>query len=240
MSTETAAVVAPDNVNPVGENTDLQEGKTTEQAELKEPEPAQETEAEREAKHQAKLEKRFSKLTKRTYQAEARAELLEREIQSLRGKPEQNGDVKESDDIDSIVERKLAAREQEKLAKDFTARSLSLLERASVEGDFDVDDFIRLPQGAADAVVETDNPKLLAYLQNNPEEIERLSELSYQRQAVEIGKLEAKLSAPAVVKKSAAPQPIKPIAAKTASGNEYRADMSDADYAAWRRANSKR
>ena len=78
------------------------------------------------------------------------------------------------------------------------------------------------------AVVESDAAgKLMAYMAGNPDEVARISALSPYRQAVEIGKLETKVTSGPKV--SAAPPPIKTIGGsasstktiETATGDEY-------------------
>jgi hypothetical protein len=232
MSTENqAAVVAESNTT----NTDAElqkvegvEAKTTEPADVS-PEPAQESAEEREAKKAAKLEARFARLTREKYELKARLDAMERYNQ-----PKANPQSDESGtDIESLIERKVNEREAKKAEEAFFNKSKTLLEKAAEVGDFDIDDFIPLPHGAADAVVELENPKVLAHLQNNPDEIERLSKMSYARQMAEIGRLEAKLSQPAVVKKSSAPAPITPLSGKKTGELEYRPDMTNEEYDKW-------
>lgn len=200
------------------------------------PEPTQEEKAEAEQKAEKRRERRERKeFFEMKGELKAKAEFLEREIQRLQqGKQQSQPQLDENDpDFEAIVEKKLAEREAKKAAESFFNKSKTLLERAAEEGDFDVDEFIPLPRGAADAIVELDNPKLVAYLQKNPEEIQRLSQLSPARQAVEVGKLELKLAAQPTVKKSGAPAPIAPITAKKSGASEYRPDMTDEEYNKW-------
>jgi hypothetical protein len=57
---------------------------------------------------------------------------------------------------------------------------------------------------------------------------------------VEIGKLEAKLSAaPAPAKKSGAPAPISPVAGNKSGSIEYSPDMSPDEYKKWSDAQHK-
>lgn len=70
------------------------------------------------------------------------------------------------------------------------------------------------------ALVETDNPSEVTYfLGKNPSEAERISKLPQLRKAVELGKIDAKLSTPALKKTTSAPAPISPVGGtKTATG----------------------
>ena len=173
---------------PVSDQPADTEVKATEPAAIENPQPAEETAESKEEKRQAKLEKRFSQLTKRAYAAEAKAEALER-MYSQQPSKEPQGE--ESTDLEALIEKRLSEREQEKAAKSFAEKSYNLLEKAAEIGQFDIEDFIPIPNGAADAIVELDNPKLVAHLQDNPELIEKLSKMSPRLQAVEIGKLDA-------------------------------------------------
>lgn len=76
---------------------------------------------------------------------------------------------------------------------------------------------------------DMDSQVEIAYtLANNPREAMRISRLSPLRQVAEIGKLEAKLSAPTPAKKqpSKAPQPIKPVGGSKTNSDEI-ADEED-------------
>lgn len=95
-----------------------------------------------------------------------------------------------------------------------------------------------LTDAMRDAIYETDIPARIAYhLAKNPDEARRISALSSARQAVEIGRLEAKLTEakpksdatevpaepapPKPVKEaSKAPEPIKPVGGKATVGDE--------------------
>lgn len=194
-------------------------------AEEKQPEPVQdEAEAERKAQKRAERRER-----KEYYEMKAKTEYLEREIQRLQ--PQKAVDESGEMDLETLIEQKVTEREAKKAADAYFNKSKQILEKAMQE--IDADDYIDVPRGAADAIVELDNPKLLVYLQNNPEEIERLQSLSYGRQMAEMGRLDAKLSAPAAAKKSAAPSPIKPVTGSKTSDVSYREDMSDAEYDKW-------
>lgn len=198
--------------------TETMDAVAVEQKPEETPEPEQEKEPtaeEKEAKRQERLDKRFAKLTRKANEAMERAAALERQLAERGSKPQEDaGD----DDIESVIERKVAEREQRKAAETFHQKSIEILEKAAEIGDFDPEDIILLPKGAADAVVELGKPEVFAYLQNNPEEIERLEKLTPYMQAVEVGKLDAKLSAPKPVKKSTAPTPVQTVQGGKAKG----------------------
>ena len=230
MNTEATLAAEP-------EATETQEAevKATETAEAQ-PEPAQETEVDREAKKAAKLEARFARLTREKYELKARLDAMERYAPQQTQPQAEDGEQ----DIEAIIDRKVQEREQQKQAQSFVEKSQSILEKAAEIGEFDLDDFIPLPRGAADYLVELDNPKLVAHLQNNPEIIDRISKLSDRMQVAEIAKLEVKLSSPAIAKKSGAPAPIKPIGGNQAKLGGYRENMTQAEYEEWRNSTQKR
>lgn len=74
----------------------------------------------------------------------------------------------------------------------------------------------------AEPIQECDNPAaVLFHLATNPEEAERIADLVGHKQAREIWALDAKLkSAPAPKKPSSAPEPIKPVGGKAATGDD--------------------
>ena len=72
----------------------------------------------------------------------------------------------------------------------------TILEKAEDSG-IDLDEFSKLPVSRfmADAIVDSDvSVQLVAYMTENPAEVKRIYSLSEARQAVEIGKIEARLS----------------------------------------------
>lgn len=111
------------------------------------------------------------------------------------------------------------AEEQRKLETQFRERA----QAASKEID-DFEDVMStsdapMTRAMSEAIITSDiGPKIAYHLAKNPDEAERIATLPAARQAAEIGKLEAKLAAepPKEVKKpSAAPDPIKPVGARS-------------------------
>jgi len=96
---------------------------------------------------------------------------------------------------------------------------------------------VSIPMAAA--ILHSENgPELQYYLGKNPSEAERIRQLAPPLQLLELGKIEAKLIAPATSKPavSAAPAPIKPLAGASATASKDRETMSMEEYAAVRRA----
>lgn len=145
---------------------------------------------------------------------------------------------------DRKVEEKLAknreqeaqtrtAEEQRKIEQQFRERAK---ETAKKFEDFDEvmeSSDAPMTKAMAEAILHSDVGAEVAYhLAKNPGEAERIAALPAARQAAEIGRLEAKLSAPAVPtpKPSKAPAPIKPVGGKEVAGD----DMPDpANTKAW-------
>lgn len=224
MTNETAApVAAAEDVKLDAENAE----KVTEQT----PPPVEEK-----VDPQAELEKLHKSYQKRIGRLTRKVGELQGALGSVQKPQAQEAD--DSDDLDAVIERRLQEREQKREAEKYYEKSRSILEKAAEVGDFDLEDFIPLPRGAADAIVELEKPEIFAYLQKNPDEIERLSKLSIARQAAEIGKLELKLSEKPAPKKSGAPAPITPIQG-SAKPSGYRPDMTQAEYEEWRNSTRK-
>lgn len=96
---------------------------------------------------------------------------------------------------------------------------------------------VSVPMAAA--ILHSENgPRLQYYLGKNPQEAQRIRELSPPLQLLELGKLEAKLTAAPAPKPvvSAAPAPIKPISGGSPSSTKDPENMSMEEYAAYRRA----
>ena len=90
------------------------------------------------------------------------------------------------------------------------------------------------------AIMESDiGPKLAYYLANNPEEAEKIARMSPIGAIRTLGRIEERLanSKPAV-KTTDAPPPIKPIGA-SATVSKDPSKMTDAEFAAWRKAQIK-
>ncbi len=131
--------------------------------------------------------------------------------------------------------------QQQKQQVETQSKVQSIFEKAESISTFDRDVFESLPvsEAAAWTIMESDRPELImAHLCQNPQEAERIANLSPARQAAEIGKLEAKLTTVTKETKSVsvskAPEPITPIGNKGASQKEP-SEMSDSEFAVWRK-----
>lgn len=82
---------------------------------------------------------------------------------------------------------------------------------------------LRITDVMAETIQSSDiGPDVAYYLGSNPKEADRISKMSPFLQAKEIGKIEAKLSAEPITKKtSSAPAPIAPVTARTSGSPSY-------------------
>lgn len=118
--------------------------------------------------------------------------------------------------IERLVEEKLSRRSQQEQFKTVVNKTENLYaEAAKVQGfDREVFDSLPLTPTMAQTLAESDSegPKLMAYLCENPGEVERIAKLPAARQAAELGKLEAKATqTKPTVQKPKAPEPINPV-----------------------------
>lgn len=92
------------------------------------------------------------------------------------------------------------------------------------------DEVGQLSDVARRSILESEvGPNLLHYLAKNPDEAERIAELSPVRQVAELGKLETKLS-PAARKASSAPAPITPVGNSGSTSTKKLAEMTQDEF----------
>jgi len=210
------------------ENADQADSEEAEAKKETESAQSEDEEAKEAKKERKRVQRRIDRLTKEKYEKEAENEALRAQLRQ----PDQLRPQGEDEELDlaAVIDQAVTEREQQKAADAFTKKSVGLLEEAATLGDFDLDDFIPLPRGAADAVVELGSAELVVHLQENPDLIDSLEDLSPAMQAVEIGKLEAKLKAPKPVKKSKAPKPIEKVGGGKSPSTGLSDDMSTEDW----------
>lgn len=240
---EDQAGATGDTAPPVAEETVTSEGEKKEQAPAKTftQEDVDGIVQREKAKAEARAERRALKVYRETLERLI-PQQVQRQGDIARPKPE---DFTTTDAyIEALADWKYSEREKarnEQVTKErntsLAARSEALYAEAGKVAGFDREAFDALPftQTIASAVMESDvAPKLMAYMSSNPDEVARIAHLSPARQAAEIGRLEAKLTAETPAPKpSAAPAPIKPVTA-TAGGEKNPSEMTDAEFAAWR------
>lgn len=139
--------------------------------------------------------------------------------------------------IDALTDWKLDQRErgqkqveQQRQVKTLAEKTEKIYAEAEKIPGFDRDDFDSLPLTPVIAQALTDSdvaPKLMAYMAQHPEEVSRIGALSPARQAVEVGKLEVKLTTTAKAPK--APAPIETVTG-AAAGVKSLEKMNAEDY----------
>lgn len=216
---------------------------TASQVEGTEPQSDVETPAEKtftQAELDAILEKKTAKLIRQREQERATRKVYEQQIarvapqQATEGKPqlaqfsdpEQYAEAVSDWKLQQVGRQQQAAHEQQSQGEFNAKRDDLMAELEDAEG-FDLGKFNKLPisRAMAEAIVDSDQSvKLTVHLVAHPEEASRIAALSPARQAAELGKLEAKLSAPTVKKPSNAPAPITPVGAK---GSSVTTDLYD-------------
>ena len=93
-----------------------------------------------------------------------------------------------------------------------------------------------ITQAMSQAIVESDlGADIAYYLAQHPDEAKAIAQLSPIRQVAAIGRLEEKVSAPAVKKVTQAPAPITPTGSKAKAEKNPDAMSSD-EWLAWREA----
>lgn len=153
------------------------------------------------------------------------------------GKPQRAQYADEEAYFDALTDWKLEQRDRsqkqaqaQEQVKSLATKTEKLYAEAEKIPGFDRDEFDSLPLTPVIAQAITDSdvaPKLMAYMAQHPEEVSRIGALSAARQAVEIGKLEVKLTTTAKAPK--APAPIEPVNG-AASGLKSLAQMGAEDY----------
>jgi hypothetical protein len=96
---------------------------------------------------------------------------------------------------------------------------------------------VTITPAMAEIIRDSDvGPDLAYHLGKNPMEAAQIAALPANRQAVELGKLEARITTPKALP-AQPPAPVQPVNGIAAGGSRDPGTMSMAEYAAWRKAN---
>lgn len=201
------------------------------------------------------FQKRIDKLTKTVYELSAQLEAAKAPARAAQV-DEKEPSREEFDDLESF-QRALAthtarrviredrqneefSRRQAEAAKEQVSRRAaweSHTEKASEKYDDGEDVLghfmqeVEMHPYALQAIIESEMGADLAYyLGKNDQEAERISKLTPARQAIEIGKLEVKLTANPIKKASSAPAPINPVSGKAGDAGGLRDDLTTAEW----------
>lgn len=148
------------------------------------------------------------------------------------------------------VDQTLSNREQQKAEEQRNQELHSKVGEFHAKGMALADDYEELviknpalpvTEAMRDALLATEKgPEVLYHLASHPDEIFRIANLSPYAQAVEIGRLEARMSIPKPKKTSSAPSPIKPLSAGGESVSKDPDEMTVKEWREWRRKNRNR
>lgn len=200
-------------------------------SEAKENEPEEDKEEKLEAeKLAAKSQKDKDRIQKRIDKEVAKRKKLEDENAELRRKLDAKPDAEKTlteEDVEALSEKKANAKQ---LQREFVNSCNRLAKSAtSVDKDFKkkidevTEDYAPIPTVMVAILDDMDNGgELLAYLANNPEEYEKVHELSEGKMGRELQKLSIKIEEdkkPKPKKISKAPEPTKPIGGNRQSPN---------------------
>lgn len=244
---ETPAATPENVAAPVDDTQDQPDVKTEAEKKTFTQEELNEIIQKEKAKAEAKAERRALKAYRETLERFAPQQQPQQEAPKS-DRPQRENFSSDDDWVEAVTDWKLEKREsaskqqqQEKSANEVAIRTENIYAEAQKIPGFDRDDFDALPLTAAiaSALIDSDVPaKLMAHLAANPEEVERIANLSPARQAAEIGKIETKLaSAPKV---STAPAPIKPIGSRGSASNADPSKLQMDEYYAMRKSQGAR
>ena len=237
----------PENVEPQAPETEAGDGESSQADEASEKSFTQDDVDRIVQKEKAKAEARAERRALKAY-AEKLEQIAPQQRQEAQPKSDPTkpkmGDFEQVEDyVEAVADWKLAQRDAVAKQQEATNQRATIFnkteaiyaEAAKIEG-FNRDDFdeLTIPQAVAKSIIESDvAPKLMAHFAANPDEVERISKLSDVRQAVEIGKLEVKLSEPQQKRVSSAPTPIKPTGAKGGSIQKSIENMTMEEFKAY-------
>ena len=221
-----------------------------------EPETPTETPEKEEKATSRRFERRIDRAHRRAAEAQARAELLEKELTELRTKsvPQPRVDAPKMDQFTDIseYEKAVMAHERKVAEEDFQKQSAETQRKTEsdklskdweskvAEAEDKYEDFRELVGELkpttpwAVAIMASDNGGEIAYhLAKNAQEARRIFQLPPYSQMLEIGKLSVKLSMPPKVEPKApskAPAPIAPVQANAEPAAEIRPNQPFEEY----------
>jgi hypothetical protein len=195
-----------------------------------------------------RLQRRVDRVTAARYQAEARAQQLEAELQRYRqpARTEEQSEQVTPDDIDRLAtERAQQMRREETIARQSADIRSAAIKAAGGEDAF-AQAFATVVEEAGpladprtgqwtplgEAIADADKPgELLAYLGRNPEAAESLHGLTGGRLHRAIAKIETQMQ----TKAAPLPKPLKPVTPSGVTAGRSAAQMTDEEFYAARR-----
>jgi hypothetical protein len=239
-----------------------EESSTSEEVETGEIEETGETEDKPEKVKKTGIQKRVDQLTWKLREEERQRQELQAKLQQYEQRPPEPAKSVEFPTLESVdydegkfqvavakywetqADTVLNRREQQR-AEEAQQRELSeKISEFHAKGAKIADDYEELvtnnqslpvTEAMRDALIAIDKgPEVLYHLASNPDDIFRIANLSPYAQAVEIGRLEARLSLPRSNKSSSAPPPVKPLTAGGESVSKNPDEMTTKQWLAWR------
>jgi hypothetical protein len=195
-----------------------------------------------------RLQRRVDRVTAARYQAEARAQQLEAELQRYRqpARTEEQPDAVTPDDIDRLAtERAQQMRREETIARQSGDIRSAAIKAAGGEDKF-AQAFAAVVEEAGpladartgqwtplgEAIADSDKPgELLVYLGRNPDVAETLQGMTGGRLHRAVAKIEAQMQ----TKAAPPPKPLKPVTPSGVTAGRSAAQMTDAEWYATRR-----
>lgn len=216
-------------------------GQTATENAVKQTDPAPGDDAAAPPKKKHWAHERIDELTRQRREAERQAEFWKAKAEKI-----QDLDSLEYDD--QIAERVLIRNRREQgetaaesagsLAQEiFDIRQDEARERFPDYDAVALNPKVRITPGMAQVIQDSElGPDIAYQLGKNPAEAVRIAALPAHRQAAELGKLEARISAPKRLAKQP-PDPVQPVNGIKAGGAKTPEEMSFTEYRAWREAN---
>ena len=225
------------------------ETETVEQAENAESPTAAAPETQPEPPKPDAVQKRIDRLTREKYRAKAEAEQLRRQLEQVsqqrpqqqeKGVPQREHFADDFSFFKAVARHEAAQELAERQARMQMEQEERQAQRQKVETvtAFDsrlekvrdaIPDYdeiiqsadVQISQAMYDVILESDKgPEVTLYFARNPEEAEKLSQLSPTAAARAIGRIEEKLEREALAKKqSTAPKPVKPVGGSVPASN---------------------
>jgi len=207
------------------------------------------------------VQRRIDRLTKQKYELQGRLEALERQMQppaqsqpqNVTSKPQRYEYASDEDFVEAMTDYKLQQVQrqhmtQQQLAQQERARSQMQQEfsRKAIEAAKAYPDFIEAIEEAdaqvaphvEAAIYASDKSADIAYFfAKNPDELERINALHPVKAAMEIARIEAKVTRP-TKQTSSAPPPINPVGSRAAV-NKDPSQMTDREFSEWRKRQIK-
>lgn len=135
--------------------------------------------------------------------------------------------------------RQQEEQQRQSLEKSYEQRRAEIVTKGKEKYEDFADVVFSLPVdvmhvGVAQALMETESPSDVAYwLGKNPAEAARIAKLSPMKMAVELGKVETRLSSPPPKPTTTAPPPVNPVGGREPAQKDPN-KMTTAEWMAWR------